>query len=101
MQLAAVEAWECGDCGSAVTGEALFAYCDGCARTLCVSCLEDAQMCDGCDVLSCRHCVIRLFAVECPGCQAPLHVACVERRGGKATHPLCTRCGDHAATLWS
>ncbi len=101
MQVVTAEAWECGDCGAAVSGESLFAYCDGCARPLCVACLESAAPCECCDLLACRHCALRLFAVECPGCAAPLHLACVERRGGKGAHPLCERCGEQARRMWA
>lgn len=98
MRRVSVEVWECGDCGVGVSAEVLFAWCDGCSRVLCVTCLDEAQTCDVCDTLVCRHCTARAFAVACQGCGAAMHGDCFSRKD--VSHALCDGCARSAAAMW-
>lgn len=95
-----VEAWECGECGVHVDSDVLFAWCDGCGRALCVSCLEAATTCDICDVVMCRHCSPKAFAVECSGCGKPMHVDCFSKSKRGGAHVLCDGCCRSATAMW-
>lgn len=96
----ATESWACGECGAVVGGEVVFGWCDGCAKVLCTACLDEAVTCERCDLLVCRDCALKRFAVECAACGAALHVDCVQRSGGPHAHPLCATCCQSAAAMW-
>lgn len=100
MRRLKVEAWECGECGVGVDTDLLFAWCDGCSKVLCVSCIDDGTTCDGCDIIVCRSCATRAFALECQGCGAPMHTDCFSRRKDVG-HALCDGCARSAASMWA
>lgn len=98
MRKAKVESWVCGDCSADVDTESLFAWCDGCSKVLCVTCLDVAVSCVRCDTLVCRHCLLRFFGVDCAGgCGEALHTDCAQA----LSHPLCEGCGRQAEALWA
>lgn len=76
MRLMTVEGWGCGECSAEETQGDPAALCDGCAKALCIACIEVATACAHCEVLVCRHCALRLFSLDCDGCGFALHYAC-------------------------
>lgn len=101
MATVAAEQWACSECGGEVNGEILFAWCDGCAKVLCVTCLGQATICEVCDTIVCRDCATKFFQVACAACGFALHGDCVQRQKHDVEHPLCASCCRSAASLWA
>jgi hypothetical protein len=94
MRIVKATNWECGECGLALEAGEAFAWCDGCSKLVCEECLDDATVCERCDLVACRHCTLRRFSASCHGCGMELHTDCPVGPGMAA----CEACTEEAST---
>jgi hypothetical protein len=89
MRIAKATNWECGECGLALQAGEAFAWCDGCSKIVCEECLDDATICERCDLIACHHCSLRRFTASCDGCGMELHTDCP---AGAGIEGMCQAC---------